>query len=138
MIALAVFALLGRIRRWWGTLAVVKLCLPTTSFVIGARGEVFVPATPHVSHVLLVASGAMYDLLALSLLLSGIAELVDRVRADDIPRARARVKPLRERVGYRSLRRYKTRFAGHLISLQMGLLCEAVTGANERRLGRGS
>ena len=80
-IALIVFALLARIRRWWGTLAVVVLCLLGALFIFGGLGEAFAPPTPYVPRVVLVASGVVYGGLGLALLLSGIAELIDRVRA---------------------------------------------------------
>jgi hypothetical protein len=80
-IALTVFALLARRRRWWGTLAVVVLCLLGALFIFGGLGEAFAPPTPYVPRVVLVASGVVYGGLGLALLLSGIAELIDRVRA---------------------------------------------------------
>jgi hypothetical protein len=80
-IALTVFALLGRIRRWWGTLAVVVFCLLGALFIFGGLGEAFAPPTPYVPRVVLVASGVVYGGLGLALLLSGIAELIDRVQA---------------------------------------------------------
>jgi hypothetical protein len=80
-IALTVFALLARSRRWWGTLAVVVLCLLGPLFIFGGLGEAFAPPTPYVPRVVLVASGVVYGGLGLALLLSGIAELIDRVRA---------------------------------------------------------
>ena len=80
-IALAVFALLARSRRWWGTLAVVVLCLLGALFVFGGLGEAFPPPTPYVPRAVLIAAGVVYGGLGLALLLSGIAELIDRVRA---------------------------------------------------------
>jgi hypothetical protein len=80
-IALAMFALLARSRRWWGTLAVVVLSLLGALFIIGALGEAFAPPTPYVPRAVLIAAGVVYGLLGLSLLLSGVAELIDRVRA---------------------------------------------------------
>ena len=44
-VALILFALLARSRRWWGTLAVIVLCLLGVLFVIGGLGEVFTPPT---------------------------------------------------------------------------------------------
>lgn len=78
--ALAVFALLARSRRWWGTAAVAGLCLLAVLFFIGGMGEAFAPPTPHVPRAVLLASGAAYALLAAALLFSGTAELVDRWR----------------------------------------------------------
>ena len=79
MIALAVFAILARGRRWWGTVAVVVLCLLGVVIMIGALGEV--QPNPHVPLGALVASVVTYGVLGLALLLSGIADLLDRVRA---------------------------------------------------------
>lgn len=78
-IALGVFALLARSRRWWGTIAVVGLCLLGPLFVIGGMGEAFAPATPHVPRAILVVSGLVYGFLGLSLLISGVLDLADRV-----------------------------------------------------------
>ncbi len=80
-VALAVFAFLARSRRWWGILAVVVLCLLGGLFVIGAFGEAFAPSTPYVPRAVLVGAGVVYGVLGLSLVLSGIAELIDRSRA---------------------------------------------------------
>jgi hypothetical protein len=80
-IALAVFAFLARSRRWWGSLAVLVLCFLGALFVFGGLGEAFAPSTPYVPRVVLVAAGVVYVLLGLSLLLSGIADLIDRARA---------------------------------------------------------
>jgi len=80
-IALGVFAFLARSRRWWGTLAVVGLCVLAVLFCVGGMGEAFAPATPHAPRSVLVASGVVAGLLAVALLLSGLAELVDQLRA---------------------------------------------------------
>jgi hypothetical protein len=80
-IALTVFALLARSRRWWGSIAVVVLCLLGALFIFGGLGEAFAPTTPYVPRVVLVAAGVVYGGLGLALLLSSIAELIDRVRA---------------------------------------------------------
>jgi hypothetical protein len=79
--ALTVFALLARNRRWWGTLAVVVLTLLGALFIFGGLGEAFAPPTPYVPRVVLIAAGVVYGGLGLALVLSGIAELIDRVRA---------------------------------------------------------
>ncbi len=79
-IALTVFAFLARGRRWWGTLAVVVLCLLGALFIFGGMGEAFAPPTPFVPRAVLIAAGVVYGGLGLALLLSGIAELIDRVR----------------------------------------------------------
>jgi hypothetical protein len=80
-IALTVFASLARSRRWWGTLAVFVLCLLGALFIFGGLGEAFAPPTPYVPRVVLIAAGVVYGGLGLALVLSGIAELVDRARA---------------------------------------------------------
>ncbi len=80
-IALTVFALLARSRRWWGSIAVVVLCLLGALFIFGGLGEAFAPATPYVPRFVLVAAGVVYGGLGLALLLSGMADLVDRVRS---------------------------------------------------------
>ena len=80
-IALIVFALLARSRRWWGTLSVVALCLLGALFIFGGLGEAFAPPTPYVPRAVLVASGVVYGGLGLALVLSGIADLIDRARA---------------------------------------------------------
>jgi hypothetical protein len=80
-IALTLFALLAHSRRWWGTIAVVVLCLLGALFIFGGLGEAFAPPTPYVPRVVLIAAGVVYGGLGLALLLSGIAELIDRVRA---------------------------------------------------------
>ena len=84
-IALTVFALLARSRRWWGTIAVVVLCLLGTLFIFGGLGEAFAPPTPFVPRAVLVAAGVVYGGLGLALVLSGIADLIDRVRARQEP-----------------------------------------------------
>lgn len=84
-IALAVFALLVRSRRWWGSLAVLVLCFLGALFVLGGLGEAFAPSTPYVPRAVLVPAGVVYVLLGLSLLLSGIADLIDRARAGRRP-----------------------------------------------------
>ena len=80
-IALTVFALLARSRRWWGSIAVVALCLLGALFIFGGLGEAFAPATPYVPRLVLIAAGVVYGGLGLALLLLGTAELVDRVRS---------------------------------------------------------
>jgi hypothetical protein len=80
-IALTVFALLARSRRWWGTIAVMALCLLGALFVFGGLGEAFVPSKPYVPRAVLVAAGVVHGGLGLALVLSGILDLIDRVRA---------------------------------------------------------
>jgi hypothetical protein len=79
-IALIAFALLARSRRWWGTLAVIVLCLLGVLFIIGGLGEVFTPPTPYVPRAVLLVAGVVGGVLGLSLVLSGIADLIDRAR----------------------------------------------------------
>ena len=78
---LTVFALLARSRRWWGTIVVVVLCLLGALFIFGGLGEAFAPSTPFVPRAVLIAAGVVYGGLGLALVLSGIADLIDRVRA---------------------------------------------------------
>lgn len=80
-IALTAFALLARSQRWWGTVAVVVLCLLGALFIFGGLGEAFAPSTPYVPRAVLIAAGVVYGGLGLALLLAGIAELIDRARA---------------------------------------------------------
>jgi len=80
-IALTAFALLARSRRWWGTLAVVVLCLLGALFVFGGLGEAFAPSTPYVPRAVLVAAEVVYGGLGLALVVSGVADLIDRARA---------------------------------------------------------
>ncbi len=80
-VALTVLALLTRTRRWWGTLAVVALCLLGALFVFGGLGEAFAPSTPYVPRAVLIAAGVVYVVLGLSLTLAGIADLIARARA---------------------------------------------------------
>jgi hypothetical protein len=84
-IALTVFVLLARSRRWWGTIAVVVLCLLGALFIFGGLGEAFAPPTPFVPRAVLVAAGVVYGGLGLALVLSGIADLIDRARARQEP-----------------------------------------------------
>jgi hypothetical protein len=84
-IALGVFTLLARSRRWWGTVAVVLLCLLGPLFVIGGLGEAFAPSNPYVSRAVLVTSGVIAAGLGLTLLASGVADLVDRRRTSRQP-----------------------------------------------------
>ncbi|HSH78838.1 MAG TPA: hypothetical protein VLA19_09945 [Herpetosiphonaceae bacterium] len=80
LIALAIFALLARSRRWWGALAVVGRCLLAVVFFAASLAEVealFIPSYPR---AVLLTSVTVYILLALALLLSGILDLVDRVQ----------------------------------------------------------
>ena len=77
MIALAVFAILARSRRWWGTLAVVALCLLGVLF-FAALAEV--QPNPYVPLAVLVGAVVAYGILGLLLVLSGVIDLIDRIR----------------------------------------------------------
>ncbi|MDP8972943.1 MAG: hypothetical protein M3N45_07140 [Actinomycetota bacterium] len=57
------------------------LCFLGALFVLGGLGEAFAPPTLYVPRAVLVAAGGVYVLLGLSLLLLGVADLVDRARA---------------------------------------------------------
>jgi hypothetical protein len=81
LIALAVFTLLARSRRWWGTLAVIGLCLLATVFFAASVAEVEAPFVPSYPRAVLLVAVAVYILLALLLLLAGILDLINRVRA---------------------------------------------------------
>jgi hypothetical protein len=78
MIALAVFAILAQSRRWWGTLAVVALCLLGVLFFFAALAE----AQPnhYVPLAVLVGAIVAYVILSLLLVLSGVLDLIDRAR----------------------------------------------------------
>ncbi len=80
MVALVVFTFLAMSRRWWGTLGVVGLCLLAVTTFVGSMGEAFAPSTPEVPRAVLVTSGLLGVVLCPILLLSGIAELIDRAR----------------------------------------------------------
>jgi hypothetical protein len=84
-IALGVFTVLARSRRWWGTVAVVLLCLLGPLFVIGGLGEALAPSNAYVSRAVLVTSGVIAAGLGLTLLASGVADLVDRRRTTRQP-----------------------------------------------------
>ncbi len=90
LIALAVFTFLARSRRWWGTLAVVGLCLLALVFVAASVAEVEAPFVPSYPRAVLLVSVTVYILLALALLLSGLLELVDRARTRRSASARLR------------------------------------------------
>lgn len=85
LIALVMFALLARSRRWWGTVAVVMLSLLGVLFINGALGEIYTEPSPYIPSAVLVVSAVVYSLLGLMLVLLGIADLVDRVRAKREP-----------------------------------------------------
>jgi hypothetical protein len=78
MIALAIFALLARSRRWWGTLAVVALCLLGVLFFVAALAEL--QPNPYVPLAALVGAVVAYGILGLLLVLSGVIDLIDRAR----------------------------------------------------------
>ena len=80
-LALGVVAFLARGRRWWGTAAVGGLCLLAVLFFIGSTGEACAGDTPHVPRAVLIAAGVVGGLLAVLLLLAGVTDLIDRMRA---------------------------------------------------------
>ncbi len=90
LIALAVFATLVRSRRWWGTLAVVGLCLLSLVFIAASVAEVEAPFVPSYPRAVLLVAVTVYILLALMLLVSGILDLVDRARTRRSASARLR------------------------------------------------
>jgi hypothetical protein len=54
-------------------------------FVFGGLGEAFAPSTPYDPREVLIAAGAVYGRLGLALVLSGLADLIDRMRARHQP-----------------------------------------------------
>ncbi len=59
----------------------VVLCLLGALFAFGGLGAAFAPSTPYVPRAVLVAAGVVYGGLGLALVVSGIADLIDRARA---------------------------------------------------------
>ena len=57
------------------------LCLLAIVIFIGGLGEAFAEASPHVPRAALRGAGVVYCLVAALLLLTGSADLVDRLRA---------------------------------------------------------
>jgi hypothetical protein len=86
-VALTVFALLARSRRWWGTIGVVALCLLGALFIFGGLGEAFAPFTPFVPRAVLVAAGVVYGASGLALIACGVVDLIDRARMMQSPKA---------------------------------------------------
>lgn len=80
-VVLIACALLATSRRWWGTVAVVLLCLLGVVFVIGGWGEAFGPTNPYVPHMVLLVGGILWMLLGLSLLTFGVLEIINRLRS---------------------------------------------------------
>ena len=78
MIALAVFTILARSPGWWGTLAVVALCLLGVLFFFATFAEV--QPNPYVPLAVLIGAIMVYGILSLSLVLLSIVELIDRAR----------------------------------------------------------
>lgn len=78
---LIMVTLLATSQRWWGTVAVVVLCVLGGVFVIGGWGEAFGPANPYVPRTVLLVGGLLWMLLGLSLLVFGVMELVNRLRS---------------------------------------------------------
>ncbi len=75
-----------------GTTAVFVLCLLGPLFVIGGLGEAFAPSNPFVPRPVLVTSGVVACALGLSLLVTGIADLLERRRT---PATSSRVQGFR-------------------------------------------
>ena len=73
MIALAVFAILAQSQRWWGTLAVVALCLLGVLFFFAALAEV--QPNPYVPLIVMVGAVVAYGILGVLLVLSGVIDL---------------------------------------------------------------
>jgi hypothetical protein len=84
-VALTVSALLARSRRRWGTLAVGVPCLLGELFVFGGLGEAFASPTPYVPRAVLIAAGVVYGGLGLALVLTCLADLIDRMRTKRRP-----------------------------------------------------
>ena len=78
MIALAVFTILARSPGWWGTLAVVALCLLGVLFFFATFAEV--QPNPYVPLAVLIGAIVVYGILSLSLVLLSIVELIDRAQ----------------------------------------------------------
>jgi hypothetical protein len=78
MIALVIFAILARSRRWWGALAVIGLCLLGVLFFFAALAEV--QPNPYVPLAVLVGAIVVYGILGVLLVLSGVLGLIDRIR----------------------------------------------------------
>jgi hypothetical protein len=92
MLPLIGFIFLSRSRRWWGALGTIGICLVAVLTLIGALGEWFAPATPDVPRAILVASGVVGAILAPTLFLAAVADLIDRVRtARQSPRASSQI-----------------------------------------------
>ncbi len=85
MVLLVVFILLVPSQRWWGTVGVVGLCLLAVLMFIGSIGEAFAPHTPDVTRATLVISSVVGVVLSVALLVSGLMELIDRLRAGRQP-----------------------------------------------------
>lgn len=79
-VVLVVATLLVRSRRWWGTLAPVVLTLFGGVFAVGGLGEI-ASDNANVTKAVLVGAGATYVLLGLTLFVSGIVDLVGRLRS---------------------------------------------------------
>jgi hypothetical protein len=81
MVAFVVLVFLAPSRRWWGTLAVVGLCLLAVLTFSGHLAEALAPSTPEVPRAVPVASGVLRVVLCPALLLLGIVvDLMDRAR----------------------------------------------------------
>jgi hypothetical protein len=78
IIALAVFTILAHSRRWWGTLAVVALCLLGMLFIFATLEEV--QTNTYVPLAVQVVAVVVYGILSLLLVSSGFVDLIDKTR----------------------------------------------------------
>ena len=79
MVVLFVAALFVRSRRWWGTVAAVVLTLLGALFMIGGLGEL-TSDNENVPKPVLVIAGLIVMVLGLSLLVTGVRDLMKRSR----------------------------------------------------------
>jgi len=82
LIALIVFMTLALSRRWWGTIGTVGVCLLSLFvaffiFMESVTGRVFPPSA---SEIPVAAMVALFFIVLLLMLLSGVLDLTDRVR----------------------------------------------------------
>lgn len=82
LIALIVFMLLARGRRWWGTLGVVGICALALLFTNGAFGEPLTWETLRypASNLIVTAMVALFIVVPLLMLLLGVLNLIGRAR----------------------------------------------------------
>ena len=87
LIALIVFMALALSRRWWGAIGTVGVCLLSlfVAFFIFMEFVTRRVFPPSASEIPVAAMVALFFIVLLFMLLSGIADLVDRVRAKRQP-----------------------------------------------------